>query len=107
MTSPELIRVGPESSLQCDICFNDFDHDLNKPLVLQPCCHTICSDCVKRLLNRTCPTCRSLFTNKAPNFAILKMLECKDVQQRNAPSTSSINVQSCNSLEILYQNRNI
>ena len=73
------IRVVPESALQCDICYNDFDQQIHKPLVLYPCSHTICSECISRLPAQICPTCRTTFTSRAPNFSFINLLTMRRI----------------------------
>jgi len=45
------------SSLQCSVCFNDYDLSIHLPKVLPNCGHTVCSKCLSDLLGNTEPKC--------------------------------------------------
>ncbi len=58
--------------MECDICFEKFDHSLNKPVALIRCLHTICSACLKRLKEKKCPTCNRPIEDSETNWHLLK-----------------------------------
>jgi len=76
--------------LKCSICFDDFDHHLNKPRAL-PCLHSFHLRCLRDLCNdarpgaaERCPECRKAFTipQDGPhgfpvNFHLLKLMDMK------------------------------
>ena len=59
--------------MKCQICFEKFDHSKNKPYVLIPCTHTVCSKCVLSLKETKCPTCSRVFRDKNPNCKHLRI----------------------------------
>ena len=60
--------------MECDICFEKFDHSLNKPVALIRCLHTICSACLKRLIEKKCPTCNRPIEDSETNWHVLKQV---------------------------------
>ncbi|XP_052121310.1 uncharacterized protein LOC113205760 [Frankliniella occidentalis] len=64
--------------LECDICTERFDGAERLPKVL-PCGHTACLQCLGRLPDSSCPTCRRDFNGPAEglttNFLALRLLE--------------------------------
>ena len=46
------------SERQCKVCL---DNELNR--LLTPCGHPLCSECLGRLENHSCPVCRTSFRN--------------------------------------------
>lgn len=66
---------------ECKICFNIYN-ELNPPLLLIPCGHSICSSCHKGLRgNKTCPFDSQPITASPINSNIL--FYCKDSEARN------------------------
>ena len=59
--------------MNCEICFNQYDHSVHKPYVLS-CPHTFCVNCVNQLNANTCPTCNSEIKTKNPNLALLNFV---------------------------------
>ncbi|XP_026287463.1 E3 ubiquitin-protein ligase TRIM32-like [Frankliniella occidentalis] len=72
--------------LECDICTERFDGAERLPKVL-PCGHTACLQCMRRLPDSSCPTCRQDFIGPPEglpaNFLALRMLE--GVRQDRTP----------------------
>lgn len=64
--------------MQCQICFEKFDHSLHKPFVLIPCTHTVCITCLGILPDKRCPTCGREFMDKNPNWALLELVGDSD-----------------------------
>jgi hypothetical protein len=60
--------------MDCEICFEKFDHSLNKPLSLYKCGHTLCALCFKRLNNKTCPMCNTQIEDTSINWVVLKQV---------------------------------
>ncbi|XP_052122273.1 uncharacterized protein LOC113212092 [Frankliniella occidentalis] len=64
--------------MECDICTDLFDGAERAPKVL-PCGHTACLQCLRRLQDSKCPTCRQIFTGPSEglptNFLALKLPE--------------------------------
>ncbi|XP_026285407.2 uncharacterized protein LOC113211298 isoform X3 [Frankliniella occidentalis] len=64
--------------MECDICVDLFDDAELLPKVL-PCGHTVCLQCLRRLPDRSCPTCRRDFVGSSEelptNFTVLQALQ--------------------------------
>ncbi|XP_026282673.1 uncharacterized protein LOC113209402 [Frankliniella occidentalis] len=64
--------------MECNVCTQDLDGGLRAPKSL-PCGHTCCLQCLGRLPDSRCPTCRQNFNGPPEglptNFAILQLLE--------------------------------
>lgn len=67
---------------KCPVCLNNYSHDV-KPVVLQPCCHGCCSNCVaeyRRISEDndeediTCPQCREIVIEEKPNYDLIEMI---------------------------------
>lgn len=59
--------------MSCQICYNAFDHSKHKPYFLS-CPHTFCLECLDRLADSKCPTCKKQFNAKYPNLALLEFI---------------------------------
>lgn len=46
------------SAFSCSVCFEDFNSDLRKPILLE-CGHTFCSHCLATMHATFCPICRT------------------------------------------------
>jgi hypothetical protein len=55
-------EVTQVSSIVCPVCFESFDSNKAKPLILPKCGHTVCLACLKRIIKASslvkCPVCR-------------------------------------------------
>ncbi|XP_026289411.2 uncharacterized protein LOC113214308 [Frankliniella occidentalis] len=64
--------------MECDICTEQFDGAERLPKSM-PCGHTACLQCLRRLPDCSCPTCRRDFNGPPEglpnNFTVLKFLE--------------------------------
>ena len=60
--------------LNCVICFDLFDENLRKPMMLFPCGHTFCEACLKQINNKICPTCNCSYSQVSVNWSLKKML---------------------------------
>tara|TARA_B100000925_G_scaffold291592_1_gene280262 strand:+ start:1999 stop:2628 length:630 start_codon:yes stop_codon:yes gene_type:complete len=67
---------------KCPVCLNSYSHEV-KPVVLQPCCHGCCANCVaeyRRISEEnneqdiTCPQCREVVIEEKPNYDLIEML---------------------------------
>ena len=78
---PDLIR----EVLECPICLETYNHEQMRPKLLQ-CGHTVCRQCLEKLLANTingvrCPFCSkvsrmSSISQLADNLTVLKILDC-------------------------------
>lgn len=63
--------------MECEICFNSYDHSFHLPHTLMPCSHTLCIKCIKSIEKSNqmlCPVDRKVFTDHKPNYALLKII---------------------------------
>lgn len=54
----------------CKVCFQVYGTEKNKPFCILPCCHTFCGDCIAKLTDRHCPSCRSAITETKLNWEL-------------------------------------
>ncbi len=59
--------------MNCDICFEPFDHSIHKPYNLS-CPHTYCLDCIQKLSDNKCPQCKQIIKEKYPSNALLRLI---------------------------------
>lgn len=60
--------------MNCEICFEPFDHSIRKPYSLSSCSHTYCLSCLQKLINKKCPECNKTIKEKNPNNALLRFI---------------------------------
>ena len=60
--------------MDCDICFENFNHLEKKPLLLIRCAHTLCATCVTSLTSRKCPSCSGKIEDTQTNWSMLKFV---------------------------------
>ena len=62
-------------ALECVICFEVYNMEVNTPRILNHCGHTICCSCMANVF--TCPQCRKSFFHlrSNENNAVRKILE--------------------------------
>ncbi|KAK3928156.1 E3 ubiquitin-protein ligase TRIM32 [Frankliniella fusca] len=67
--------AGPDATMDCSVCLEDYNEEERVPKVL-PCGHTVCLQCLRRL--QQCPTCRRVFTGSPAeqpnNFCKLRLM---------------------------------
>ena len=59
---------------KCGVCFElmlDNDHT---PMMIVPCGHCFCKNCLGLLSNKKCPTCRAPIKSQAVNFALKQVI---------------------------------
>lgn len=59
--------------MNCEICFEPYDHSIHKPYHLS-CPHTYCLSCLNQLFTNKCPTCNKSFFEKNINMALLNIV---------------------------------
>lgn len=67
---PHSSGVEMPSPFECSVCMEHFNDDQRRPMSLL-CGHSYCLDCISRMPERICPSCRGPFTTPAPNFSLL------------------------------------
>lgn len=87
--TPEFQDVPVEdiqvSSVTCPVCFDHFDSHILKPLILPKCGHTVCYNCLKRIIKTSsiakCPVCRknnpTELSRLPVNYALLEFSQPK------------------------------
>lgn len=100
--------------MECELCYEDFNHCERLPKVLQKCGHTFCETCVSQILKHnelSCPYCRYKIVigkDEYPpnNFSLLTAMdnikderEGKGISKYYKPNyqVSSSMINSCNS----------
>lgn len=64
-----IVKEKSEFSLECGICVMRYS-DINHPMLIIPCQHTICKRCVSKVI--ACPFCRSAIESKLINKNIMR-----------------------------------
>ncbi len=59
--------------MNCDICFEPFDHSIHKPYNLS-CPHTYCLECIQKLRDNKCPQCKQIIKEKYPCNILLRLI---------------------------------
>lgn len=63
----------------CPICYEQMKIHNKKPMILYPCGHTICEECLKQYEetshNQKCCMCNQKYTQSSVNYALLNVLE--------------------------------
>jgi len=62
------------NKMNCEICFEPFDHSAHKPYSLSSCPHTYCTICLDRLTSNKCPQCSKQIIGKNVNIQLLKLI---------------------------------
>lgn len=81
--------LSPTADFICEICLNNYDTIGRKPYSLVPCGHTFCLDCMNKITSNLCPTCRSPFEGRIPNWEITRRLD--PTTANTAPSAPAAN----------------
>jgi hypothetical protein len=76
--------------MNCEICFNQYDHSIHKPYSLS-CPHTVCISCISNLNSNKCPTCKTEIKSKNPNIALLNFIPESEFDKLKASSQKIIN----------------
>lgn len=63
---------------KCPVCLQRYSVDV-KPMIVQPCCHGICEECMERCRELSedetrCPKCREVIIEEKPNYDMIDML---------------------------------
>jgi hypothetical protein len=77
---------------ECEICFDSYIDTVNvkKPFCLFPCGHTFCFECISSLTNKLCPKCKTRFTEKATNWAIIHKVNGLNSKNRSNIFTKAV-----------------
>lgn len=62
------MSVSP--ALVCPVCHDVF----SQPMILNPCSHTFCQNCIASLLTNQCPLCRSEIADYRLNLALNSLI---------------------------------
>ena len=62
---------------ECPISLDSYNDKDHKPIVLVPCGHSICEQCLKNLTNKVCPIDRIPFTSTTINYSLIGCLSEK------------------------------
>jgi hypothetical protein len=83
-----------ESFSSCSVCYEEFNTDICKPLMLDRCGHSFCKKCIFNFIDMSCPKCRTRFKKTHPNYALIDTLT----------STSNVSSDAINYLNTLQNN---
>lgn len=64
-----------EWKMECMLCFELYNEQLNKPYSLYKCGHTYCISCINSLREHRCPMCNQMFIDKIPCYAVIQMMK--------------------------------
>lgn len=62
---------------ECPISLDTYNDKERKPIVLVPCGHSICEECLEKLTNKVCPVDRKPFTSTTINYSLIGSLNDK------------------------------
>ena len=62
----------------CPVCFEPMLPPDRSPMLLFPCGHTFCQECLEKTLDskNACPTCRAAVQQTRPNHALRDLMAC-------------------------------
>ena len=67
------------SSNTCPICYELMAGKVHQPMLLFPCGHTFCAECLRqhldKLSRKTCPYCRETVASQAPNISLQQVID--------------------------------
>lgn len=67
------VAVAPDEYV-CPICYEEMADHEHRPMILFPCGHSLCEDCLKRYMasgaHHKCPVCNTPFKSSAVNYAL-------------------------------------
>ncbi|KAL4609427.1 E3 ubiquitin-protein ligase TRIM32 [Arapaima gigas] len=99
---PDFVR----EVLECPICLETYNQELVRPKLLQ-CGHTVCRQCLEKLLASTingvrCPFCSkvsrmSSISQLADNLTVLKIIDCAGSGSASYAAASGLMCRSCRS----------
>lgn len=70
----ELAKIKQqETERECPICYCDIEE-----MVITPCGHVFCNDCISSVRNDKCPTCTKVYDKKDLNHVVKKIEEKKE-----------------------------
>ena len=58
--------------MDCDICLENYDNSIKRPLIIIKCGHTYCAECLGNIVEKKCPSCNAYIDSTITNFAVLK-----------------------------------
>ena len=89
----------------CENCSKLYNINDQKPMILLPCTHTFCLQCINELKKQgsKCPLCKKEFTSEKPNSDLLKKLDSDDSRKRNkSPQSTTSNTEKVIQISIFF-----
>ena len=85
--------------MYCNICYEKFDLNSHKPVIIMMCAHTFCSKCLHKLTkdSELCPVCKGEIISMKPNYSIIEFLEEKQ----------KVSIKLIHKLFLIYSNINL
>lgn len=82
--------------IYCNICFFEYDEE-RKPLILSPCGHTLCKECIDNIIQNKClcPYCNSSIDKKSN-----ELIEDKDILKKIKKQLNENDKPKCNTCNL-------
>ena len=71
---------GQRKKIVCTVCHLMYDRYKHEPLVISPCSHTFCRECITSLELKACRICNSEIKTKNTNWALLDILPLSEYE---------------------------
>ncbi len=94
--------------MNCKICFEQYNKNKHKPVILMQCGHSVCITCLNELTTFLCPICREQIITSKPNYDLIDLLEQATNQQQQQQVTKSfhtINLKEIINNDLKYLNQ--
>ncbi len=63
-----------KNKMNCKICFEQYNKNKHKPVILMQCGHSVCITCLNELTTFLCPICREQIITSKPNYDLIYFL---------------------------------
>ena len=74
---------------QCPICYEEMSGKEHRPMIMVPCGHTICEECINSYMatqtKRLCPVCSTPMQSTAVNYALRTAIENRSSGKQIGP----------------------
>jgi len=98
-----------KNKMNCKICFEQYNKNKHKPVILMQCGHSICITCLNELTTFLCPICREQIITSKPNYDLIDLLEQatnqQQQQQQVTKSFHTINLKEIINNDLKYLNQ--
>ncbi len=63
------------NEVACEKCKNKFDYDKFRRIIIRPCLHVCCWQCLKQSIEQKCPKCECPFEHNYPEISAQSLNE--------------------------------